>query len=212
MSRPVPTPYQAIRRRRPLPVWVLAASAALVLGIGLMVWRFGLRFDPGFIEYPMLRPTDIPTAVAVAPDGAVWFTIEFSNAIGLWCSGTIERLSEGTQNLEPMGLAVAADGSACYTDSPARAISRIARAGEITSFPLSTPIAKLGRLAVAPDGSVWFAESTAYSITRRKDGEFTRYVIESVSSGPSSRWTPTARCGPPYRMPTSWCRSRPKAR
>jgi virginiamycin B lyase len=184
MSGPVPTPDQAVRRARPLPVWGIAASAALVLGIGVIVWRFGLRFDPGFVEYPMLHSTDIPTTVAVAPDGAVWFTIEFSNAIGLWRNGKIERLTKGMQNLEPIGLAVAADGSAWYTDSTERAISRISRSGEITSFPLSTPIAKLGRLAVAPDASVWFAESTSYSVTRLKDGGFTRYVIESGPGSP----------------------------
>jgi virginiamycin B lyase len=184
MSGPVPAPDQAGGRGRALPVWGIAASAALVLGIGVIVWRFGLRSDPGFIEYPMLRSTDIPTAVAVAPDGAVWFTIEFSNAIGLWRNGRIERLTKGTQNLEPIGLAVAADGSAWYTDSTARAISRISRAGEIASFPLSTPIAKLGQLAVAPDGSVWFAELTSYSVTRLKDGQFTRYVIKSEQASP----------------------------
>jgi virginiamycin B lyase len=184
MNGPVPAPDQAVHRRRALPVWGIAASAALVLGIGVIVWRFGLRSNPGVIEYPMLRSTDIPTAVAVAPDGAVWFTIEFSNAIGLWRKGQIERLTKGTQNLEPIGLAVASDGSAWYTDSTARVISRISRAGEITSFPLSTPIAKLGRLAVAPDGSVWFAESTSYSVTRLKDGQFMRHVIKSEQGSP----------------------------
>jgi virginiamycin B lyase len=184
MNGPVPTSYQAARWGRSLPVWAIAASAVLVLGIGVIVWQFGLRSDPGFIEYPMLRSTDIPTAVAVAPDGAVWFTIEFSNAIGLWRNDKIERLPKGTQNLEPIGLAVAFDGSAWYTDSTARAISRISRSGEITSFPLSTPIAKLGRLAVAPDASVWFAESTSYSVTRLKDGALTRYVIESGQGSP----------------------------
>jgi virginiamycin B lyase len=56
--------------------------------------------------------------------------------------------------------------------------------GEISSFPLDTPIVRLGRLAVAPDGSAWFAESTGYSITRLKDGELTRHVFESPRGGP----------------------------
>ena len=95
-----------------------------------------------------------------------------------------ERLTKGTQNLEPIGLAVAADGSAWYTDAAARAIAHISRSGDISTFLLSTPIAKLGRLAVAPDGAVWFAESTAYSITRLQDSVFTRYTLESVRGGP----------------------------
>jgi virginiamycin B lyase len=132
----------------------------------------------------MLHPGDIPAAVAVAPNGAVWFTIDNSDAIGLFRDGKIERFPKGGQNQAPMGLAAASDGSAWFTDTPARVISNITQSGKITSFPLSTPLARLGRLALAPDGSVWFAEQTAYSITRLKDGVFTRHVIGSPRSGP----------------------------
>ena len=184
MHTPVPTPEPSARHRRSQLIWSTVLSAGLLIALGSIVWRFAVPSDPGFIEYPMLHPTDIPTAVATAPDGAVWFTIDFSDAIGLWHHGKIERLAKGTQNLEPIGLAVAADGSAWYTDATARAIARISRSGESTTFPLSTPIAKLGRLALAPDGAVWFAESTAYSITRLQDGVFTRYTIESMRGGP----------------------------
>jgi virginiamycin B lyase len=58
----------------------------------------------------MLVKTDIPTAVAAAPDGGVWFTIEFSDAIAVFRNGKIERFPKGTQNLEPLGLAVDAGG------------------------------------------------------------------------------------------------------
>jgi virginiamycin B lyase len=184
MNAPVSPPAQPARGGRALLVWGISLSAGLLLALGLIAWRYRLQPDPGCIEYPMLRASDIPTAVAAAPDGTVWFTIELSDAIGLWHHGKIERLAKGTQNLEPIGLAVAADGSAWYTDATARAIARMAQSGAISTFPLSTPIAQLGRLAVAPDGAVWFAESTAYSITRLKDGVFTRYPIESVRGGP----------------------------
>jgi virginiamycin B lyase len=184
MSAPVPTAGQPAQGRRLLRAWGVALAALLLITLGIMVWHFGSRSHPGFIEYPMLRPTDIPTAVATASDGAVWFTIEFSDAIGLWRHGKLERLAKGTQNQEPIGLAVAADGAAWYTDSTAQAIGRISRTGEISTFPLSTPVAKLGRLAIAPDGAVWFAESTAYSITRLKDGVLSRHPIDSVRGGP----------------------------
>ena len=166
-------------------VWGVSLSAVLLLALGLIVWRYRLRPDPGYLEYPMLRASDIPTAVAAAPDGAVWFTIELSDAIGLWRHDKIERLAKGTQNLEPIGLAVAADGSAWYTDATARAIARISQSGDISTFPLSTPIAKLGRLAVAPDGAVWFAESTASSITRLQDGAL---VYVTVGNDPIEQY------------------------
>ena len=118
-------PAPPARGGRSLLVWGISLSAVLLLALGLIAWRYRLRSDPGCIEYPMLRASDIPTAVAAAPDGAVWFTIELSDAIGRWRHDKIERLAKGTQNLEPIGLAVAADGSAWYTDATARAIARM---------------------------------------------------------------------------------------
>src|SRR5206468_560416 len=67
----------AVRRR----VWLIAA---VVVGIAVsvaLVWR--PWSDSAFVEHRMLRRTDIPAAVAVAPDGAVWFVIEMSDAIGV---------------------------------------------------------------------------------------------------------------------------------
>jgi virginiamycin B lyase len=89
-----------------------------------------------------------------------------------------------TVAVEPVGLAVDANGAAWFTDPTEVQISRILPSGEIKSFPLGTPIARLGRLAVAPDGAVWFAESTAYGFTRLKDGVLTRNVPKSVRGGP----------------------------
>jgi virginiamycin B lyase len=132
----------------------------------------------------MLVKTDIPTAVAAAPNGGVWFTIEFSDAIAVFRDGKIERFRKGAQNLEPLGLAADTTGGAWYTDTPMRAISHVSSDGSIRSFPLSTPIAKLGRLAVAPDGSVWFADVTTASVMRLQDGGFTRYDVSSLGATP----------------------------
>src|SRR5262249_21178856 len=96
----------------------------------------------------------------------------------------IERLPTSGRNIEPIGLAVGADGSAWYTDIAARAIARINSAGEIARFVLDTPIVRLGRLAIAPDGAAWFADTTGYGMTRLRDGVFTRYPIESARGGP----------------------------
>src|SRR5205823_12101407 len=160
----------AVRRR----VWLIAA---VVVGIAVsvaLVWR--PWSDSGFVEHRMLRRTDIPAAVAVAPDGAVWFAIEMSDAIGVLRDGRIQRVSKGTQNLEMIGLGIDADGGVWFTDASGRAVSRMAADGSVRSFPLATPVAKLGRLAVAPDNAVWFADLTTASVTRLKDGVFTRHV------------------------------------
>lgn len=137
-----------------------------------------------FVEYKMSVASDIPTAVAAAPDGAVWVTLDFADAMGLIRDGKLERISKGRKSVEPVGLAVDANGAAWFTDPTAVLISRIVPGGQIESFPLGTPIARLGRLAVAPDGAVWFAESTALGFTRLKDGKLTRYEVKSLRGGP----------------------------
>jgi virginiamycin B lyase len=132
----------------------------------------------------MLVGTDIPTALAIAPDGAVWFTIEFSDAIGVFRNRKIERLPKGSQNIEPLGLAADAKGGIWYSDATMRAIGWISPDGSIRSFPLYTPIVRLGRLAVAPDGAVWFADITTASITRLQDGVFVRHSVGSLGATP----------------------------
>jgi len=172
-------PDRGSRRRR---AWVVALAIA---GVGAAAaWRVGPWRHPGFVEYPMPTSTDIPTAVAVAGDGTVWFTIEFSNSIGVLRNGTITKLPKGRQNLEPIGLAVDSHGFAWYTDAPARVIARIAPDGTITAFPLQGPVAKLARLTVGPDDAVWFAEATSLAVTRLKGGTFTRFAANSVSAAP----------------------------
>jgi virginiamycin B lyase len=164
--------------RRPW-LWLVVVAAGLVALASALVLtgRVGPWADSGFVEHPMPARTDIPVAIAVAPDGVVWFTIELSDAIGRLRDGRIERLRKGGESLEPLGLATAADGSAWFTDASRRAISRISSDGTVSSFDVSTPVARLGRLAVAPDGAVWFAEPTMVSVTRLKAGVFTRFAI-----------------------------------
>ena len=103
-----------------LPVSVIVAVA-----IWALFWIADVWPGPGVVEYPMLVKTDIPTAVDVAPDGAVWFTMEFSDAIGVFRNGKIDRIRKSSQNLEPLGLGADDAGGAWYTDTPMRAISRI---------------------------------------------------------------------------------------
>ena len=164
-------------RRRGL---VIAAAVGLVALAGAGAALIHTRTSVArFVEYRMTDPQDAPIAIAAAADGTVWFTIDHADAIGRVQGNRIERLPTGGRNIEPVGLAVAHDGSAWYTDIAARAVARISSSGEISRFTLATPIARLGRLATAPDGAVWFADSTGFSVTRLKDGVFTRHAIES---------------------------------
>jgi virginiamycin B lyase len=141
------------------------------------------RSEQGYVRrVPDDRRPDIPAALAIGPDGAVWFSIDFSNAVGLLRDGKIQRFTKKGDNVDALWSRVDAAGNAWYADGPAVAI-KISPSGEMTSFPLGTPIARLARLAVAPDGAVWFAESTSYSVTRLKDGVLTRNPIDSMRGG-----------------------------
>ena len=161
--------------------WVGAAIVVSVaVAVGALVWRPGTASSWGFQEFK-LAVADITVGIAVSPDGTVWFTLEASDAIGLLRNGRIQKLSKGADSVEPLGLAVDAGGRAWYTDAPKQRISRVSVDGSITSFGLSTPVARLGRLAIAPDGDVWFAETSLVSVTNLKDGRLTRHVVGSLS-------------------------------
>ncbi|HYI04596.1 MAG TPA: hypothetical protein VD858_06885, partial [Reyranella sp.] len=152
----------------------LLALAALAAVAASLTWTGGAR-QADFVEYPMSVPTDIPTAVAVAPDGAVWFSIDFSDAVGVVRNGKVERYAKGSRSVEPIGIAVDSAGKTWITNAATTSIVEVSAAGEERSIKLGTPIARLGRMAAAPDGSIWFAESTAFSITRMADGEMQRH-------------------------------------
>lgn len=159
-------------------VLVLAAGAAAI------AWRARGPTAAPVVEYPMLVATDMPVAVAPAADGTVWFSIDFSDAIGRVRDGKVERIVKPGKNVDALGLAVDAQGNAWYADAPATSILRIGRDGAITATSLGTPIARLGRMTAGPDGSIWFAESTAYSVTRLKDGRLERHEIQSARGAP----------------------------
>ena len=171
--------FTTIRRRH-----VIIAGVLGVVIVGAALWLHSMWIWRGITEYRMHGERDIPTAVAVAPDGTVWFTIDFSDAIGVFRQGRIQRIPKGRENFEPLGLAIDRDGAAWYTDGPSRLISRVSSDGVVASFALSTPVAKLARLAAAPDGAVWFAEESSYSFTRLKDGAFTRHAIRTPGVAP----------------------------
>lgn len=161
-------------------VLALALCAALLAGSGMLLVPAGTP-AADFVEYRMPGPQDAPIAIAAASDGTIWFTMDRTDAIGRIRAAQLERLPTFGPNIEPTGLGVGQDGSVWFTDMAARAVARVAPSGEVSRFTIDTPIVRLGRLAIGPDGSAWFAEPTRSSITRLKDGTFTRYQV-----GPSS--------------------------
>jgi virginiamycin B lyase len=168
----------------------LVIAACIVTAAITLAGRIGPWGSRGFTELRLPSRTDIPVAIAVAPDRTVWFTLESSDTIGLLRNGKVQKLPTGSASVEPLGLAVDPSGLVWYTDAAARKISGVSPEGSITSFALSTPVARLGRLAVAPDGAVWFAEPSLVSVTRLKDEVFTRHLVGPTMAMGSSNVAP----------------------
>jgi virginiamycin B lyase len=164
-------------------VLALVLCAALLAGSGMLLAPVGTP-AADFVEYRMPGQHDAPIAVAAAVDGTIWFTMDRTGTIGRIRAAQLEQLPTSGPNIEPTGLGVGQDGSAWFTDMAGRAVVRVAPSGEVSRFTIDTPIVRLGRLAIGPDGSAWFAEPTRSSITRLKDGEFTRYQVETSSGVP----------------------------
>lgn len=164
-------------------VHVLIAAAAIAAGL-VAAWHLAPPPTAPVVEYPMLEKNDIPAAIAAAKDGSIWFTIDFSDAIGVFRNGKIERIRKGSRNMDPIGIAVDQDGNAWYADAPALSIGRISPSNEIKNFPLGTPVARLQRVSVAPDGAIWFAEGSTFSVTRLKDNILARYELQSARGAP----------------------------
>jgi virginiamycin B lyase len=175
--------------RVPAPWWKWTVPGVAI--VAALVWLAVRYTGPlggpdlrGFEEYKLPDRSAIPVALAVAADrSAVWFTLESSNMIGILRNGRLAFVRKDFESIEPLGLAIDATGAAWFTEAPKQTIVRASADGSITSFPLATPIARLGRLAVSPDNTIWFAELTRASVTQFKDGRFIRHSVAVQAPG-----------------------------
>jgi virginiamycin B lyase len=175
-------PVRRVRVER--HVVLLALVPFALAALGWLVWRVGPWTPPHFDEYRMLGGGDMPAALALGPDGAVWFTIDNADALGVLRNGRVQRIPKGRENLEPLGLAVADDGSVWFTDPIGEAIAHLTPEGAVESFPLPTKLTQFGRLAVATDGGVWAADSWSNSLVRLQAGTFTPYPASTSGAAP----------------------------
>ncbi|WP_216329511.1 virginiamycin B lyase family protein [Deinococcus aestuarii] len=106
-----------------------------------------------------------PGALAFAPDGRVWFTVE-NRGLG--------RLDPSTGVSEvyphagmPKGIAVTADGGVWFTATIDNALVHFDPATRaFQSRPLPTPEAGPWGLKLGPEGALWFTESAANQLGR----------------------------------------------
>jgi virginiamycin B lyase len=178
----------AVAARRPAPWWPWALPAvALVAALVWLALRLPWPLDAsglrGFEEYRLPERMTFPVTLAASPDrSAVWFTLESSQRLGVLRNGQFTFVRKGFESLEPLGLAIDADGAAWVTEASRQAIVRVGLDGSSRSFALGTPVSRLARLAIGRDHSVWFAEPSRASVTQLKDDQLIRHTVNSASA------------------------------
>jgi hypothetical protein len=116
--------------------------------------RSASRFD----EMPIPKPGGTPYAIAVTPDGSVWFS-------EAECTSGIGRLSrDGRWNhwplathckAQPLAITVGPDGGVWYANLGSD-YGKVDADGTITRFHLQEAGGSLG-IAAGPDGDIWLA-------------------------------------------------------
>jgi virginiamycin B lyase len=103
----------------------------------------------------------VPTDIAVATDGSVYFLEFRANQIGRMKEGRFEEFAVEGDNAGLSGLAVAQDGAVWFGLIRRGSLGRL-RAGTIETFPLPRPNARPYSVAVDGAGNIWYADITGY--------------------------------------------------
>lgn len=139
--------------------------ALFVVGGTAVLGRWIIGAQPEFVEYHAPRADDIPAAVAIAPDGAVWFTLESSDAVGVLRQGQIERVAIPGPLAQLGRLSAAPDGSVWFADSWGNSVTRLFDQRLEPHVAEKANAAPFG-VAVQRDGVVWATLQVANRLMR----------------------------------------------
>jgi len=126
-----------------------------------------------------------PQTLAEGPDGALWFTDTYANAIGrISPAGKLKqfKLTPGSQ---PYGITTGPDGALWFTEEGFNKIGRITTTGKVTEFQLKTAPAAPQQIVVGPDHALWFTEYVSNKIGRITTKGAIREFQLPKSSGPA---------------------------
>jgi virginiamycin B lyase len=124
-----------------------------------------------------------PIAVALAPDGQVWFAdFSGSRAGRIDSSGKIVYWSLSGHLGQPSGIEVAKDGSAWVTDFASNSLAHVDAQGSVAFTHL--PVAGGAfQIYLAMDGSLWIAQEGADRIARiSTDGKLSDIKLTSAGT------------------------------
>jgi virginiamycin B lyase len=149
--------------------------------------------------YPIPTPNASAQAMAVGPDGNVWFVETQAGKIGKVTPGgqiteypvppVLEDLHLGTGPVEvaaaPTDVVAGPDGALWFTESSTGSIGRATTDGVITD--IATPGLQPTSLAVGPDGAIWFTSTTYQASVARlnADGTVSNFPLATPGSRPA---------------------------
>lgn len=125
-----------------------------------------------------------PFGVAIAPDGAVWATLQSANKLLRIATGGEKLAVDVPTRTSGLGdVAIGADGAVWFLELAANKVGRFAH-GRFEEFSVPTPRAGLTALAVAPDGAAWFTELRSGRLGRIHAGTLTEFPLPRSDARP----------------------------
>ncbi|HVP75588.1 MAG TPA: hypothetical protein VMS63_06165 [Gaiellaceae bacterium] len=126
-----------------------------------------------------------PQTLAEGPDGALWFTDTWANAIGrLSPDGKLREFKLAAAS-QPYGITAGPDGALWFTEEGFNKIGRITTTGKVTEFQLKTAPAAPQQIVVGPDHALWFTEYVGNKIGRITTKGVIREFQLPKKSGPA---------------------------
>jgi streptogramin lyase len=144
--------------------------------------------DPGIVT---------PTGIAAGPDGNLWFTMLFANAIGRITPAGVVTIFRDATISGPSGITPGPDGNLWFTNAFNNSIGRITPLGVVSRHVGTGGIFLPTSITTGADGGLWFTNRSNDSIGRIDPSSFVVDILtgtgiaapQSIVSGPDgSLW------------------------
>lgn len=163
---PTVAPSATDRGRRRRVAWLAAIAVSVATTAAALSWatsgRQGSTPRQPYALTSLGTFDSHPALIAKAPDGTLWFTMQYGDSIWKLPRGGAPTLVFGLQpGSHPFGITTAPDGSVWFTEGEADGSSgdAVGKLNPDGTLAHRTPLPKGSQpigIVVAPDGRVWF--------------------------------------------------------
>jgi streptogramin lyase len=162
-----------------------------------------VRLTPAgvYTVFPLPWPGTFPDGISPGPDGNLWFTEFYGDAVGRATpQGNItdflvpSRAHRSTGDLphsQPHAIVTGPDGNLWFPDMGGNKVARITPTGALAEYPLPPhPANPFGSfpysITASPDGALWFTEGASMRIGRiSPDGRISEFELPEVNHVPT---------------------------